>query len=45
MNKNIRIVEASVNGVRLWRVYINQELVATLPTQEAAMQFAKDKSK
>lgn len=41
----INIVEASVNGVRLWRVYINQEVVATFPSHEEALKYAAEKAR
>jgi hypothetical protein len=42
---NIRIVEAKVNGIPLWRVYVNQNVEATFPTYEAALKYAKDRSR
>jgi hypothetical protein len=39
-NKNeIRIVEANVNGIPQWRIYINQELKRMFPTKEQAEHY------
>jgi len=43
MNKNIRIVEAIVNGLLLWRVYVNMHLEATFPSYEEALKYAVDR--
>ena len=43
MNKNIRIVEAIVNGLMLWRVYVNMHLEATFPSYEQALKYAADR--
>jgi len=41
---SVRIVEAKVNGIPLWRVYVNQNVEATFPTYETALKYAKDRS-
>jgi len=41
----INIVEAIVNGVRLWRVYVNQEVDATFPSYEDALKHAAEKAR
>ena len=42
---SIRIVEAEVNGIPLWRVYVNQNVEATFPTYEAALKYASDRAR
>jgi hypothetical protein len=37
---NTRIVKATVNGVDVWRVYHNQELIASFPIESTAISFA-----
>jgi len=39
MKNEIRIVEATVNGVSEWRVYINQELKFKFATEEQAKHY------
>jgi len=36
---NARIVEAIVNGIVQWRVYVNMELVQTFTVYEDAVQY------
>lgn len=38
----IRIVEATVNQVSEWRVYVNQELRRAFPTPTAAVAYAEE---
>jgi len=40
--KKSRIVEAVVNGINLWRVYVNRELVATFPSYLEAQKYLID---
>lgn len=42
---NVRIVEAVVNGIPLWRVYVNQNVEATLPSHEDAMRYARERTR
>ena len=42
---NVRIVEAKVNGVQLWRVYVNQNIEATFISYEEALKYAKDRAR
>ena len=37
-----RIVQAKVNGIDLWRVYVNMEHTVTFPTQEEAIRYSQD---
>jgi hypothetical protein len=49
MKNEIRIVEANVNDIPQWRIYINQELKRMFPTKEQAEDYVnllnKDKKK
>ena len=49
MDEQIQIVEAAVNGVLEWRVYINQEMKYKFPTKEQAEHYVmlhnRDKKK
>jgi TolB-like protein len=36
---SVRLVEAIVNGVSLWRVYINMELTRVFATKDEAENF------
>jgi hypothetical protein len=38
---NTRIVKATVNGIDVWRVYHNQELIASFPIESTAISFAE----
>lgn len=37
---NARVVEATVNGVSVWRIYYKQELIATFTSESTALSFA-----
>lgn len=38
---NAKVVKATVNGKDVWRVYHNQELVATFVSESTANSFAQ----
>ena len=40
--KSTRIVQANVNGIDLWRVYVNMEHTVTFPTKEEAIRYSRD---
>jgi len=40
--KSTRIVQAKVNGIDLWRVYVNMEHTVTFPTKEEAIRYSSD---